>query len=525
MEAREIFADYSKCMKLSNLNFLDNFHFRLKFSHPVAVGNVFIGRVTSVLQDVFHVAVNESEYSIKMELKDLQSLFWLPENYEKFLLVTEDGIFRATRIPTAPSSIDSTRFMNIYFLDTGESYIIEIPNTKLHQITFEMPAELMQVPAIAIKCRLNEVFVEDNVTHYSEFFLECSNQKHEFEVVKVEKDALIVNIFLYNESNDDQDETSSELSLQVDKSSDKMFDQLTKRGIGAVTKESMTAAQLNILDEEPLNTDSALIAVQGFETHDDDRLCKFYNPTIGGCFKGGRCKQIHLSEIKDGTCRDREELYYNSILEEIPLPKVQSIIRIEIMSLSSIRRIYCRYRKNVITRNKYSIDMLIKHMNKPEEVKTFKPVKQLPSLKQLVLLSVNGIFCRGRVESLPDSDQNVDVFLVDFGRFETVKCRNLYHWSVQFNYLAFQSFEMEIANIEPFKINTDEEAAMKRMEELVKESRNCLLAEIFDNLPVIRCTLFNLKNQDIGVRLVSEGLLAPRQITKELSANPFCIPG
>lgn len=452
-------------------------------------------------------------------------MWWFPTIYEKFFLDTDDGFLRATRLPLgSDAGLDSAEFMQVYFLDTGESFIIQKPYDEFHQNTFEMPEELKQVPALAVKCRLSEILVEDETSSDSLFLFDNLYRRLTFEVVAVGYDCLTVNVLPYDDSqSDEEDEMKSEVSSSVDKS-DEIVIQFTPAEVGAVTKKLMTPAELEIWDEEPLNTDNAQIAVQGFQTHDDDRRCKFYDPAIGGCFKGGRCKQLHLSEITDGTCRDRKELFYCNILEQLPLPALLMNVKIEITSFTSVNKFWCRYIKLKPTRDGYSLETLINHMNQPDEVKTFTQLKEIPSVQQLVLVKSDGQFHRGCVESLPDDKMNVPVWLVDFGVVEVTSSKNLYHWCTKFNYLAFQSLQMEIANIQPFEHDLEGcEAAMERMKEIIDDSKNCLKALIFDNVPTIRCTLFNLKGEDIGEELVSEGFLAARKIAPA-STSKF-IPG
>lgn len=60
-----------------------------------------------------------------------------------------------------------------------------------------------------------------------------------------------------------------------------------------------TAEQLRELNEEPLNTENAMVAVMGYNPKDDKRICKFYNSKTNDCFKGAHCKYEHV-EINKG---------------------------------------------------------------------------------------------------------------------------------------------------------------------------------------------------------------------------------
>lgn len=45
-------------------------------------------------------------------------------------------------------------------------------------------------------------------------------------------------------------------------------------------------------------TQNAMIAVMGYNPQDDKRICKFYDPATGGCFKGGKCRLEHVAKLE-----------------------------------------------------------------------------------------------------------------------------------------------------------------------------------------------------------------------------------
>lgn len=59
-----------------------------------------------------------------------------------------------------------------------------------------------------------------------------------------------------------------------------------------------TKRELEELFEEPLNTSNALVAVTGYAPKDDARLCRFFNPKTGKCFKGNSCRFEHAQIMK-----------------------------------------------------------------------------------------------------------------------------------------------------------------------------------------------------------------------------------
>lgn len=64
-------------------------------------------------------------------------------------------------------------------------------------------------------------------------------------------------------------------------------------GVNELTKE-----ELEELYEEPLNTSNALKAIMGYAPKDDERICRFYDPETGKCFKGNSCQFEHVPALK-----------------------------------------------------------------------------------------------------------------------------------------------------------------------------------------------------------------------------------
>lgn len=62
--------------------------------------------------------------------------------------------------------------------------------------------------------------------------------------------------------------------------------------------EQLTQEQIDILYEEPeMVTTNALKAVLGYVPNDDSRICQFYDPATGGCFKGNACRKEHVAPL------------------------------------------------------------------------------------------------------------------------------------------------------------------------------------------------------------------------------------
>lgn len=77
-----------------------------------------------------------------------------------------------------------------------------------------------------------------------------------------------------------------------------MSNNYTEQSNVASNQFELTTEQLRELNEEPLNTANAMVAVMGYNPKDDKRICKFYNPNTNECFKGAHCKYEHVQKNK-----------------------------------------------------------------------------------------------------------------------------------------------------------------------------------------------------------------------------------
>lgn len=61
---------------------------------------------------------------------------------------------------------------------------------------------------------------------------------------------------------------------------------------------TLTKEDIEVLYEEPLNTENALEAVMGYAPQDEKRICKFFDPKTNACFKGANCTLEHTTILK-----------------------------------------------------------------------------------------------------------------------------------------------------------------------------------------------------------------------------------
>lgn len=407
--------------------------------------------------------------------------------------------------------------MKIHLLDTGENHLIPIPDIP-HDAFYEMPPEIMEVPPLAIKCAVGNIEIESRdgagSGSFEQFIADNVYKTFAFEVVSIEDDKLVVNVLPYASSSatNSIDEEFND-GLSGENVNLVMAAPVAQPHATALTKEYFTQQELEILDEEPLNTGNALVAVQGFQTHDDHNICKFYDPELRGCWKGGRCKQLHISKIVDGTCRDRQRIHIMDVSKSFPLPKLFSIIPIEITSFIQGVRFFCRYPTLKTRRDGITLEHLIEEMNLEDEVSQYQRFKFMPGFKELVIVQSNdGQFYRARVEGLLDDDCSAELLLVDFGIVEKTSLKMLYHWVPRFNYLEFQAVEMEIANIQLPPGGHYEDIQVKILEIMDKSPNNMLQAMIVENVVAIRCRLLDQYGDDIGEMLAGEGFARLRSV-------------
>lgn len=64
---------------------------------------------------------------------------------------------------------------------------------------------------------------------------------------------------------------------------------------------TLTKAEFEALREVPKSTTNALKAVMGYVPQDDKRVCQFYDPKTGRCFKGNHCTLEHIPILKGSS--------------------------------------------------------------------------------------------------------------------------------------------------------------------------------------------------------------------------------
>lgn len=455
------------------------------------VGEMFL--ITNNAQD------GEEGKSVSFGKKTLKTII--------FQLNTE-GFFRCVRLP-----LDSTNEMTVQMIDLGEIHTIPFNELPFNNMLV-CPDNLKKTPPLAIKCRRNDIF--DEIDELLDPISQLLYRKQTFEVIGVEEDLIVVDIHPFDNNHGWDEEQAAEELKHIDENEIKMTMKEPEPA-----KDSMTTKEKEIWDEEPLNTNNPQVALQGFQTRDDNRLCKFYDPEIGGCWKGGRCKLRHVAELKDGTLRDTEESYSDNIEKTLPLPNLHSQIQLRATEMIANNRFWCVYEGLKKTKGGCDKEMLTNFLNMEEEVETYKELKSIPGITQLVLYkSGDGKFHRARVESFPDENYWYHVLLVDEGITIKVNYQKLYHWNPRAEFLPFQAVAIEIANI---KLDHAADKS-KIMPHLLNADGKPLKGIVLDVFTEIKCILLDSKGNDIGEKLVELGLAEKKKPLAPTTID-FGLPG
>lgn len=137
----------------------------------------------------------------------------------------------------------------------------------------------------------------------------------------------------------------------------------------------LTQEQLDILYEEPETTTNASKAVLGYVPHDDERICQFYNPKTGRCFKGNSCRLEHIKPLEEGWTRDRRAATYK--LVPSVLPQIGTTVDVLITCVKDIDEIYVYIPKNAEQTN-ISLASLKAKLNSDEIKASYKQMKRVP---------------------------------------------------------------------------------------------------------------------------------------------------
>nr|CAH7722993.1 unnamed protein product [Callosobruchus chinensis] len=130
-------------------------------------------------------------------------------------------------------------------------------------------------------------------------------------------------------------------------------------------------------------------AVAGYDARDEARICRF-TKSDGTCFKGKNCKLEHILLPKDGFTTDKEAVFKEAMYS-LTLPKVGDIVTILITAYidscnffaNIVRAPFCSNTGYVVDND---LEELMKSINTPSIVRTYRNMKILPAVGEIVLV-------------------------------------------------------------------------------------------------------------------------------------------
>ncbi|XP_011185418.2 uncharacterized protein LOC105213982 isoform X2 [Zeugodacus cucurbitae] len=291
------------------------------------VGSLVKASVTYILDlDYLLFYICDAESTEFEQIANLKSMIHLkqytgiPPQNEVFGIVLDNTILRAKRIKSSENK------QQILLLDFGETSTITDSD-----VTYRLPKEIQNIPAQAILCKFAGINGRKNVPHEE---LQTCLQELEYDsstfIIKSKQDReCTLDLELFKEVSTNSPTSSSYATTNSKECVEKIVNTnpfkitadftiddndeaiplcaLNNNPIfaeGNDLRNGLTKDEMEMLAEEPLNTTNAMKAVLGYNPKDEKRLCRFYDPRIGACFKGANCRQEHTPLQPEGWTKD-----------------------------------------------------------------------------------------------------------------------------------------------------------------------------------------------------------------------------
>ncbi|XP_037951797.1 uncharacterized protein LOC119682427 [Teleopsis dalmanni] len=222
---------------------------------------------------------------------------------------------------------------------------------------------------------------------------------------------------------------------------------VTTNGWRTVPEENNQYDDMSSYFKEPTTT-NALKAIMGYIPKDDIKLCEFYDPKTGGCFKGKHCTKEHKPKPVNGTTKDMQ-ITSNVINYNEKRFLKNAVICVQPTYITRLDQMYC-----TIVSDKPNDT----HIWTDKEI--WRPLNKLPHLHDMVLARYDddGYWYRGKVVD-EDALQNVvKVFYVDYGNTETVTLENLSACESSIARLPYRAILCKMAHVTDIT-ETEEERA------------------------------------------------------------------
>lgn len=386
---------------------LDDFEYpKLLLSKVYKEETIIDGVITHIKENedlTFYIIDKSSEFRESIvdlsKTLDLRQYNDLPPANEIFGFVLEQHIFRAVRNAKIVYDIElENEICPVYLLDTGEIIYLKVSD----DITYKLTNTQKKIPSLAIQCKLkcskNNPF--DNISVLKEMLKKFEHKNCRLKVLNTEKNTLYVELI----------DTCDSPIKSIDEHCFKKETALNNK---------ITNAELDMLHEENFSTSNVMKAVMGHDPQDDKRICRFYNPKTGGCFKGSSCKLEHTLRQPEGWTKDT--LPCSTIIENIHPIKVftaGSIINITPTYIDRMDRFYAQ----INDPNEAGAPLVWND----DDIPSWKILRQPPHIFQLILSRyIDGLWYRAKVLSHDDDYKMFKVFYVDYGNHQVVNLNEL----------------------------------------------------------------------------------------------------
>ncbi|XP_036334099.1 uncharacterized protein LOC118744841 [Rhagoletis pomonella] len=439
-------------------------------------GNILKASV-SYIQDLeaLNFFVCESESKEFQQIANLKSMVHLrqytdiPPKNEVFGVVLDNTILRAIREEPL-NTLHSDEEYTVLLLDFGEITVIDASN-----ITYRLPSEVKNIPAQAIPCQLNGIYGQK---HLSLKDLQARLQELEYEkatfVINSNQESIcklgleLITDEFKKKSAIPQNSTNvlsttpnkknaqknmgntnpflTELSTTIDDNDEAIplsalpDNKIFASEVGHLPN-GLTPEEMDMLAEEPLNTSNAMIAVMGYNPKDEQRICRFYNPKTGACFKGANCRLEHTLLQPEGWTKDR--IPAKTIIDNyFPMTRYTSglIINITPTHVGQIEYFYAQ-----INDPDNPMEPLIWT---DDDIQLCMRLTKPPMLYDIVRARYGDErWYRAKIIDFDDSGKIFKVFYVDYGNHQNVSLKHLAYCDRSTERIPFQAILCRVADI------------------------------------------------------------------------------
>ncbi|XP_034108661.1 uncharacterized protein LOC117570877 [Drosophila albomicans] len=348
-----------------------------------------------------------------------------------------------------------------YLLDYGEG--IHLDGTEAF---FGLPKDMSAMPAEAIRCQVHNL----EIAHMVQFLYKriqlrvlANNGKDlEVEVLEehktesaVEKELAAVGPKQYDQG------IANSFSKETPPDYDEEVHSVIPNPDLVQSTLQLTEEQKAILETVEEGTSNAVKAVLGFNPTDDKRICRFYDPNIGGCFKGSHCRLMHEHFASHGATKDKECIDALPIASRSP-KDLGSVVRVLVTYIKSSTQIYVQFIDE-------STPLVWTKKDVPDsELKLHRAPRPLDIV---LALYTDGYYYRAQI--IDELDDLFKIFYIDYGNTEYVNIDSMAQCNDARSLKPYRAVGCMIADVKP---------SLEQSNECVEFLESTLLNEELDVL-------------------------------------------